>query len=187
MISPKDKAALRNQLWQTLDQLSKLDQDNRSQKIQIHLKQFLIDHTFNLLGGFVPVRKEPNIWPLLEPLGPSLALPVYNPTLDFYEWGPFKPPLKQSKFNIPEPATAFKTPPTIEACLVPALGIDNQGNRIGWGHGYFDRLISKEIPIRIGVIYEAQKINATFTPDPWDIPLTHIITEHGLKKLRLTK
>ena len=105
MISPKDKAALRNQLWQTLDQLSKLDQDNRSQKIQIHLKQFLIDHTFNLLGGFVPVRKEPNIWPLLEPLGPSLALPVYNPTLDLYEWGPFKPPLKQSKFNIPETVT----------------------------------------------------------------------------------
>ena len=55
MISPKDKAALRNQLWQTLDQLSKLDQDNRSQKIQIHLKQFLRSLYFKKQNRYIQI------------------------------------------------------------------------------------------------------------------------------------
>ena len=181
------KKTLRKKQLQKRNNISKHDHEKKSLQIQTHLTLFLKQQQFDMLGSFFPVENEPDIWPVLQPLGQQLALPVFNNKKKHYHWGPYYTPLKNSKFNIPEPPAAFKHPPKLDICLVPALGIDNQGNRIGWGHGYFDRLISKEIPIRIGVIYEAQKINATFTPDPWDIPLTHIITEHGLKKLRLTK
>ena len=182
-MSPNEKNVLRDQLWQKMNQFTDEDQINLSQKIQHHLSIYLKKCNMTLFGGFIPVRKEPNIWPILAHWKSALALPVYNKSKDNYVWGPYNTPLKNSKFNIPEPPTAFKHPPKLDICLVPALGIDPNGNRIGWGHGYFDRLISREIPIRIGVIYERQKIKESFTPDEWDIPLTHCLTESGLKKL----
>ena len=125
-------------------------------------------------------KTEPNIWGIINSLGQKLALPVFNHQTNSYDWGPYKQPLVPSKFNIPEPALAFDTAPKLDACLVPAVGIDLKGNRIGWGHGYFDRLLSINIPIRMGVIFNQQIIKPPITPNKWDVPLTHILTESGI-------
>ena len=161
--STMDKQKKRDALWQTLQQRSKENQKIDSEKICIALTAWLNTHQPHQLGAFVPVRKEPNIWPVLYNYATTnpLYLPKYNPQKDAYDWAPYKEPLQPSKFNIPEPATACDTPPTLDACLVPALGIDPNGHRIGWGHGYFDRLLSTEIPHRIGIIFDCQQINDT--------------------------
>ena len=151
-----------------------------SQQIAKHLEDWLRTQTINHIGGFVPQQTEPNIWGIINSLGQKLALPVFNHQTNCYDWGPYKQPLVPSKFNIPEPALAFDPTPKLDACLVPAVGIDLKGNRIGWGHGYFDRLLSINIPIRMGVIFNQQIIKPPITPNNWDVPLTHILTESGI-------
>jgi 5-formyltetrahydrofolate cyclo-ligase len=64
--------------------------------------------------------------------------------------------------------------------VVPAVGIDAKGHRLGWGHGYFDRLLSTAIPHRIGIIFDCQRMSDHIKSDPWDISLTGIITERQL-------
>ena len=153
-----DKQIKRKELWQKLNQLT--EHETKSRRICITLEQWLQHYQPKQLGAFVPVKKEPNIWPVLLNFAKTnaLYLPKFNPHTEAYDWAIYKEPLQSSKFNIPEPTMACNTPPSLDACLVPALGIDPNGNRIGWGHGYFDRLLNTDIPHRIGIIFECQLI-----------------------------
>ena len=175
-----NKQSIRETLINSITQLPFEYKNNASQQIANHLEDWLKTQNINHIGGFVPQQTEPNIWGIINSLGQKLALPVFNHQTNCYDWGPYKRPLVPSKFNIPEPALAFDTAPKLDACLVPAVGIDLKGNRIGWGHGYFDRLRSINIPIRMGVIFNQQIIKPPITPNNWDIPLTHILTESGI-------
>ena len=179
------KSTHRNPLIKTLSKLSTNEKQLASTLICNQLTRWLNTHQPNQLGAFVPVRNEPNIWPALKNYATTnaLYLPKYNPKKNGYDWALYKEPLTASKFNIPEPATACGTSPTLDACVVPAVGIDPNGHRIGWGHGYFDRLLSTKIPHRIGIIFDCQRISAPIKSDIWDIPLTGTITEQQYSTL----
>ena len=155
------------------------NQSNKNKAICLKLNQWLDEHQPNQLGAFFPTKTEPNIWPILTQYAKKnpLFLPKFNEKTNRYEWAPYTTQLPPGKFNIPEPKIRCSFPPNLDTCLVPALGIDQDGNRLGWGHGYFDQLISTSIPHRIGIIYECQYIKNTIKADHWDIPLTEIITE----------
>ena len=176
------KNQFRQALIKELKSLKATKHTSFSQQIANYLKDWLETQNIHHIGGFVPQKTEPNIWGIINTLGQKLALPVFNDQTNSYDWGPYKQPLIPSKFNIPEPALAFDKAPKLDACLVPAVGIDLNGNRIGWGRGYFDRLLSINIPIRMGVIFNQQIIKPPITPHDWDVPLTHILTESGIIK-----
>jgi len=98
-----------------------------------------------------------------------------------YDWGD---PVRYNQFNIEE-ASSNNTLQCkfLSTLLMPLVGFDKQGNRLGAGGGYYDRTLqfsaqttSKITPLLIGVAYSCQETN-TLTPQPWDIPLDAIITE----------
>ena len=62
----------------------------------------------------------------------------------------------------------------LDVILVPCVGLDIDGNRIGYGKGIFDRLLSDIKAITIGVVYDFQIINSVPTEDH-DIQLNHVI------------
>lgn len=174
-----NKVKHRETIIHTLGKLSHEEKNLASIQINTHLIQWLNRNQPKQLGAFVPIRNEPNIWPTLLDYAKknSLFLPKFNPITNCYDWAPYKNYLKNSKFNIPEPLNSCASPPQLDACLVPALGIDTSGHRIGWGHGYFDRLLSTNTCHRIGIIFDCQRIKTPVAVDPWDIPLTDMITE----------
>ena len=64
----------------------------------------------------------------------------------------------------------------VDAVIVPMIACDKNKNRIGFGKGYYDKFLSNNSALKIGVCYEFQVVDKIET-NPWDIPLDIIVTE----------
>ncbi len=117
----------------------------------------------------------------LRRLGATAALPVVlqrGSPLQFREWHPGVR-VSSGAFDLPVPqGTAVVFP---QALLIPPIGFDLQGYRLGYGGGYFDRTLGawQVQPLKIGVAFELSRIE-TIDPQPWDIPMDFIVTESGI-------
>ncbi len=97
--------------------------------------------------------------------------------------------LEANRYGIPEPVCTERdliAPEDIDIVLLPLLGFDRQGHRIGYGGGYYDasfaflRERSEAIsPLLVGVGYAAQQVDA-IEPADWDVSLDYIATENEL-------
>ena len=128
-----------------------------------------------------PMKGELDFRPLaarLHALGITPALPVVvqkqQPML-FRPWAP-KAAMRRGIWNIPEPATEDTVVPDVT--LAPVVGFSEDGYRLGYGGGYFDRTLAvlAPRPLAIGVGLDIQRIE-TIRPMPHDIRLDAIMTE----------
>lgn len=89
--------------------------------------------------------------------------------------------LAPGSFNIPEPKTEFLRPESLDAVdviFVPGIVWDKEGYRLGWGRGYFDRVL-KTLPehVRsIGLSFNLQLVNRV-PRDQFDLPVNTVVTE----------
>ena len=85
--------------------------------------------------------------------------------MNFYKWS-FDESLKINRYGIPEPESKKLVYPDI--LLVPLVAFDNKLNRLGYGGGYYDRLIEKlskkKKILKRAKIYEAEKKKKNFKP-----------------------
>ena len=64
--------------------------------------------------------------------------------------------IKKNKYHIPEPIDGIEVPTSkIEVVFVPVLGYDKQGNRVGYGKGFYDKFLLNCQPetLKIGVSF----------------------------------
>jgi 5-formyltetrahydrofolate cyclo-ligase len=82
------------------------------------------------------------------------------------------------KFGIREPPReSIVTPEEVDFALVPGVAFDHEGSRLGYGHGYYDRLLRKlSCPI-VGLAYEVQILDRIPCED-CDVPVQRIVTEN---------
>ena len=87
--------------------------------------------------------------------------------------------LQLGAFHIEEPeGDDLQNPDTMEMIIVPAVAYDRNGNRVGRGKGYYDRLLSRSKALKIGVAYDFQLMDEVDTEEH-DIPVDIVITESG--------
>ncbi|MFA4860946.1 5-formyltetrahydrofolate cyclo-ligase [Methanoregula sp.] len=90
--------------------------------------------------------------------------------------------LVPSTFGVPEPIGS-EIPARgedVDTILLPMLGFDRTGGRIGYGAGYYDRFLEKFPDLRkIGIAFACQEIDR-LPLDPTDVRMDHIITEDGI-------
>lgn len=81
----------------------------------------------------------------------------------------------------PKPECQRPFPPEkIDLVVVPGLAFDENGYRIGYGAGYYDRFLPKcSNAIYVGLAYEMQMVECAF-PSAWDVPVHKIITEERI-------
>lgn len=92
--------------------------------------------------------------------------------------------LKQSKMGILEPETKKKVlPDKIDLIIVPGCAFNDEGYRIGYGGGFYDRYLKSTNAVTCGLFYEDLKCD--FTPNETDIPLDFIITEKNIYKFKV--
>jgi 5,10-methenyltetrahydrofolate synthetase len=113
--------------------------------------------------------------------GARAALPVVTGKgmpLTFREWWPGVA-MSRGALDIPVPdATAVLQP---QALLMPPVGFDGAGYRLGYGGGYFDRTLVAMTPqpLKIGLAFEVSRM-PTIHPRPFDIPMDCVVTELGI-------
>ncbi|WP_223787910.1 5-formyltetrahydrofolate cyclo-ligase [Marinicella meishanensis] len=71
------------------------------------------------------------------------------------------------------------TPAPLDLCLMPLLGFDEQGNRLGLGGGFYDRYFADQPPTTLAGVAHAFQQVAQLPTDAWDVKLQHIFTEQG--------
>jgi len=95
-------------------------------------------------------------------------------------------PLPPGPFAIGTPSGASVVPAQrLALVVVPLLGFDARGTRLGSGAGYYDRLLAFRIgrrghPLVVGLAFEAQRC-AGLPRAGHDVPLDGVLTEHGLR------
>ena len=140
-----------------------------------------------IVGGYYPVNFEVDDLALLRKFEKNrfnISLPVIekNFQIDFYEWS-FSDPLKVNKYGIPEPEIKNLVHPDI--LLIPLVAFDKNLNRLGYGGGYYDRLIEKlskkKKIIKIGLALSVQKIDKV-PINVYDQKLDYIVTNKYIIK-----
>ena len=90
--------------------------------------------------------------------------------------------LSKNKFNILEPVSGNEVlPMEHDMIIVPTVGVDKNGFRVGYGGGYYDRLLKpildkKNRPLIIGLVYDFQLIDDLINEEH-DIKLDVVVTE----------
>jgi len=154
--------------------------------------QIEFDKVFNLInkqnilikviGGYFPVNYEVDDMNILKEFNKKkyqISLPVIKKKfeMDFYKWS-FNEPLKINMYGIPEPEKIKLVYPDV--ILVPLVAFDKKLNRLGYGGGYYDRLIKKlsekKKILKIGLALSTQKIN-NVPINEYDKKLDYIVTD----------
>ena len=155
-----------------------------NQIVKILKKEKIIKKT---IGGYYPINFEVDDLELLKKFEKNkltISLPVIkkNFQMDFYKWS-FFDPLKVNKYGIPEPEIKKIVYPDI--LLIPLVAFDKKLNRLGYGSGYYDRLITKlskkKKIIKIGLAFSFQKIDKV-PINIYDQKLDYIVTNKYLMK-----
>ena len=174
----------RAELLQRRQALAREALDEFRHRIDARLRRAFPDLAHGVTAFCWPYKNEYDARHLLAELrrgGAVTALPVVvapRTPLIFREWHPGIP-LKDGPLGIPYPPTGPAIEP--DSVLLPVVGFDAGGYRLGYGGGFFDRTLAAiaRRPRGIAVAYEMQFIE-TIHPQPHDIPVDYVVTERGL-------
>lgn len=136
------------------------------------------------VAGFVPIRSEVDPTAILDALADAGAR-VCLPRVDA-ERGAIvlhervaDMPLQPSPFGVPEPPASAPevAPADVDVVLVPGLAFDPRGYRVGYGKGYYDRLLAtmpQALSVAIGFDFQL----VPEVPDlPHDVPVRVVVTD----------
>ncbi len=123
--------------------------------------------THALIDGLLRERR-PVLVPVAEPLGVMIWSALHA-------WDD----LTEGRFGILEPRPEClrpATPPPDSICLVPGVAFSEDGYRIGYGGGYFDRFLATFDGLGIGLAFREQMIQP-WVPDPHDVAVQIVVTD----------
>ncbi|HTP06567.1 MAG TPA: 5-formyltetrahydrofolate cyclo-ligase [Nitrospirota bacterium] len=130
---------------------------------------------------FASFRSEVETGPMIRRAlasGKRVILPkVRDKELELFEIKNFDKDVSPGAWGIPEPRESAPVRlDQIDVIVVPGAAFDEHGNRLGYGAGFYDKLLSEFTKLTIAVAFEEQ-IVAKIPTDPHDVPVRKIVTE----------
>lgn len=190
-VTDLNRQQLRTRLRQAREKLGAADRIGAAQGVLESLEQlpqFLVDQR---VAGYWAVRGEVPlalVYARTRSRQQKYHLPILTDThsLIFAPWENGAA-VTINRYGISEPdVSASVGAEALELVLVPLLGFDRSGNRLGSGAGYYDRTFSflkgkpRPIPpLLVGIGYHFQEV-AMMSPNEWDVPMDFIATDREL-------
>ena len=181
----EQKSSIRQILRERKDAMDPEDRLKKSTVICRHLMTLLRDD--ETVMAYTSKEKEVNTVPIIKTLlerNNPVIVPIIvkeDVSLRLSYLRDFAA-LVPSTFGVPEPIGS-EIPARgedVDTILLPMLGFDRTGGRIGYGAGYYDRFLEKFTDLRkIGIAFACQEIDR-LPLDPTDVKMDHIITEDGI-------
>ena len=174
-----DKSSLRRKILQQRQSLSYTEWQKKSEQICDRLKSKTIFKEVQTILAYFGFRQEAELNSLFK-LNKNWAFPrCVGKSLVWHLWQPGED-LQLGKYGIKEPLTTSPViyPTAADLILVPMVAGDRHGYRLGYGGGYYDRLLSStasNVPT-IGIVFDFAYVEQ-LPVDSWDIRLNHICTE----------
>ncbi len=146
------------------------------------------------VAAYIPVGAEPGAAtgdsvPMLDALtGVRILLPIARTGLPM-RWAEYRPgALVDAPFGLREPPPPWLAPESIAEAtvvLVPALGVDRAGVRLGRGGGFYDRALPMaDAGARLIAVVRDDELFDELPAEPHDVPMTHALTPgRGLVRL----
>ncbi|MFY0663419.1 MAG: 5-formyltetrahydrofolate cyclo-ligase [Natronospirillum sp.] len=187
-----ERGELRRILRQRRRALTVAQQQLAARRLANHLLNLPLVKAARSIALYLPNDGEISLQPFIERLwgqGKTPYLPQLHPLRGGRLWFlPYrrKSLLRNNRFGIPEPRSQrVFLPRQMDVVLLPLVGFDAQGNRLGMGGGFYDRTFAQrgQRPVLIGVAHACQQVTQ-LPVQPWDVPLHGIVTDHGWMNTR---
>jgi len=160
-----------------------------SQALCHHLSNWPTFHQAHTVLSFLAFRNEPDLgqlferWPDKRWLAPRIAESNKGrPCLTLHLYDPAR--LVRHSFGMLEPAPDLPSvdPAQVDLILTPGLAFDHQGGRLGFGGGFYDRLLPLATQgLRVGITYDELVLDAV-PMQAWDCRVEWLATPGGLIK-----
>ena len=192
MDAPAQRRELRQRLAEQRRALSPAERIAAAQGLRRSLEQLPEYLTDARVAGYWASHGELPLNLVIPPLanrGQQFLLPVIGrgKRLHFAPWQSGDA-VQPNRYGIPEPAAPGELlePFQLDLVLVPLLGFDRRGRRLGHGGGYYDRsfaFLNEQVrptePLLVGIAYAFQELPEVDEED-WDVPLDFVATEREL-------
>jgi 5-formyltetrahydrofolate cyclo-ligase len=185
------KSTIRRSLLKQRQSLSPGEWREKSDRLVSHLRNCPALIQAQAILAYFSFRQEPDLMPLFtesledfNPASKSWGFPrCAGESLSWHLWQPGEN-LVKGTYGILDPADIAKIidPSEVDAILVPAVGCDRRGYRLGYGGGFYDRMLS--LPewaskLTIGIVFDFALL-PELPADVWDKPLHGVCTETKL-------
>lgn len=151
------------------------------------VRKFFSQNHFQSVGFYYPIQGEIDLRSVLDELQTeskiiTLALPrIENHQFSFREWS-IKEALCRDETGVPAPQSDKRLFP--QCLLIPCVAIDRQGYRLGYGGGWYDRLLSQtHFDLTVGVVCR-ECVFDKLPHEPHDQRLDGYISEDGFTLVR---
>ena len=182
-----EKRELRRSLLETRQSMPLEDWREKSDRICTHLQSLPLFTSSQTILAYFSFRQEPELSPLFTDTKHQWGFSrVQGKSLTWHRWKPGEP-LQKEKLGIfePHPDSPRLSPKEVDLILVPAVACDKRGYRLGYGGGFYDRMLSSTewaSKPTIGIVFEFAYLSQ-LPIDQWDKPLQLVCTETGFNRI----
>ncbi len=188
MTSGLSKSQIRMERLALRDALSVEERRLKSDSVAAKGANALRFSAGTIVSGFMPIRSEVDLRPLMEALrdkGARICLPVMvdRETIIFREFAKDAELVKSGFGTLgPDEQAAVLDP---DLLLVPLSAFDAKGHRIGYGAGHYDRAIARlhakgRNPTLIGIAFDCQEVPSV-PAEAHDVALDAVLSESGVR------
>ena len=164
----------------------------RADMLQNVMRIWLVGRPDSVIGAYWPIKGEFDPLPALHrwkedgelldaPQRRRIGLPVVNKatrSMTFHAWYPGCP-MEEDAYGIPKPKDTEVVLPTL--VFVPCVGYGVGGYRVGYGGGFYDRMLAalQPRPFAVGLGFGMGFV-PELEPEAHDVPLDTILNDHGV-------
>lgn len=163
--------------------ISKEARNNKSTNICTSILEYIKENKFDAILMYCPLAEEVDVMGVFDELIGKLNIffpRVSGDNMDFYLVNDYSM-LEEGNFHVMEPLKDCDSLEYLDdnnyLMLVPGICFDEQGYRVGYGKGYYDKYLAKNSDkaiTTIGVCYKECMIDSVM-PDKYDIKVSKVI------------